>query len=412
MRNIKVVHAHNFYLQSGGEDTAFAAEVALLREHGHEVVEYIESNERIASRSQISVAAQTVWSWETKKKFAAFLRREEPDIVHFHNTFPLISPSAYYACAEAGIPVVQALDNPRLICPSANLYRDGRACQDCVGKLVPWPGVVHSCYHDSAVHTAVVASMLSVHRFSGTWNSKVDVYLVATDLYREKFIEGGLPAEKLIVKPHFISPDPGVRPSTSEAHGALFIGRLDPEKGIRTMLAAWRTLPDVPLRIRGGGQLENEVRQSIRQHKLTESVRILGRLSREDLSSAIKSSSFLVWPSEGFYETFGYVAVESFSCGVPVIASRNGVPGEIVTDGVTGLLFNAGDPVDLATKVRWAWEHPEEMSRMGLNARKQYETKYTADENYTMLLKIYERAISGKHVHRPSGRRHNIFGVA
>lgn len=399
MRNIKVIHAHNFYLQSGGEDTAFAAEVALLRQHGHEVVEYIENNERIASKSQISIAAQTVWSWETKKKFATFLTREGPDVVHFHNTFPLISPSAYYACVEAGIPVIQSLDNPRLICPSANLYRDGRLCQDCVGKLVPWPGVVHSCYHHSSLHTAVVASMLGLHRMMGTWNSKVDVYLVATDFYRRKFIEGGLPAEKLVVKPHFVSPVAELSSNHSTGGCALFIGRLDPEKGIRTLMAAWKNLRDIPLEIRGSGQLEDEVRRSIQENDLTNTVQIIGRLSREELTDKIKAAAFLVWPSEGFYETFGYVAVESFSCGVPVIASRIGVPGEIVTDGVTGLLFNPGDPRDLATKVRWAWEHPEEMLRMGSNARKEYETKYTANKNYEMLLSIYQRAISDKRVH-------------
>jgi glycosyltransferase involved in cell wall biosynthesis len=396
MKNIKVVHAHDYYLQAGGEDTAFAAEVALLREHGQQVVEYVDNNERIAARSQISVAAQTVWSWETKKKFRDLLTAEKPDVVHFHNTFPLISPSAYYACSEAGIPVVQSLDNPRLVCPSANLYRDGHLCQDCVGKTVPWPGVVHSCYHDSSLHTAVVASMLAVHRVMGTWNSKVDVYLVATDFYRRKFIEGGLPSDKLVVKPHFISPDPGVRRDTGTGRDALFIGRLDPEKGVRTMMTAWKSLKDIPLDIRGSGQLEGEVRDVIQQEGLAGSVKVIGRLSREELTAKIQSSSFLVWPSEGFYETFGYVAVESFSCGVPVIASRIGVPGEIVTDGVTGLLFNPGDSLDLAAKVRWAWDHPDEMSQMGANARREYEEKYTADKNYEMLMNVYGKVISGK----------------
>ncbi len=400
MHNIKVVHAHNFYLQAGGEDTAFAAEVALLRSHGHEVVEYVENNERIAAKNQLSIAAQTLWSWESKNKFSELLAVEKPELVHFHNTFPLISPSVYYACAEAGIPVVQSLDNPRLICPSANLYRDGKLCEDCVGRTVAWPGVVHRCYHDSAVHSAVVASMLALHRLKATWNTKVDLYLVATEFYRRKFIEGGLPAEKLVLKPHFISPDPGTRSSADTSRGALFIGRLDPEKGIRTMMSAWKDLHDIPLKIRGSGQLESEVRRWIQDDNLAESVEIVGRLSRKDLTATIQNSSFLLWPSEGFYETFGYVAVESFSCGVPVIASRIGVPGEIVVDGVTGILFNPGDPTDLASKVRWAWDHPAEIARMGMNARHEYETKYTADTNYEMLMSAYNRAISEKNVER------------
>lgn len=240
--------------------------------------------------------------------------------------------------------------------------------------------------------------MLAMHRIKGTWNRKVDAYLVATEFYKRKFIEGGLPADRLVVKPHFISADPGVRSSDEDNRYALFIGRLDPEKGIRTMMAAWETLKDVPLEIRGSGQLEHEVRQSVAEGDLAGTVRITGRLSREDLTARVKGASFLVWPSEGFYETFGYVAVESFSCGVPVIAPRIGVPGEIVTDGVTGLLFDAGDASDLAAKVRWAWDHPAEMARMGLNARSEYEAKYTAEKNYEMLMNIYARVISEKRV--------------
>lgn len=398
LASLKIIQAHDFYLQAGGEDTAFAAEVELLRQHGHEVVEYVDNNERIAAKNKISVAAQTLWSWETKRKFDELLARERPDVVHFHNTFPLISPSAYYACSEAGIPVVQSLHNPRLICPAATLYRDGKLCQDCVGKALPWPGIVHGCYHGSAAATAVVASMLAAHRLMGTWSSKVDIYLVFTEFYRRKFIEGGLPEEKLVVKPHFISPDPGMSAIRATPRHALFIGRLDPEKGIRTMMAAWQNLKNVPLEIRGSGQLEAEVRHSIEANDLARSVQILGRLSRDELTAKIKSSAFLIWPSEGYYETFGYVAVESFSCGVPVIASRIGVPGEIVIDGVTGLLFNPGDPTDLAAKVRWAWDHPAEMAQMGMNARREYEAKYTADRNYELLLGIYGRAISERHV--------------
>jgi glycosyltransferase involved in cell wall biosynthesis len=397
--HLKIIHAHNFYLQSGGEDTTFAAEVALLRERGQHVTEYVESNERIAGMNKLNVAAQTLWSWDTTRKFASLLATEKPDIVHFHNTFPLISPSAYYACERAGIPVVQSLHNPRLICPAATLYRDGGLCQDCVGKTVPWPGIVHRCYHGSAAATAVIASMLTTHRAMGTWNSKVDVYIAFTDFYRQKFIEGGLPSEKITVKPHFVT-DAGVRSADDGNRRALFIGRLDPEKGIRTMMSAWKNLRDVPLDIRGSGQLEDEVRRSIQENGLADTVQIVGRLSRQELTDKIKSSAFLVWPSEGFYETFGYVAVESFSCGVPVIASRIGVSGEIVTDGVTGLLFNPGDEADLAAKVRWAWDHPAEMAQIGLNARREYEEKYTADRNYEMLMSIYNRAISERHAAR------------
>lgn len=389
----KILLAHNYYIHPGGEDTAFSSEVKLLQEHDQYVVEYIDHNQRIEGLNQINVAAQTPWSWNSYNQFIKVLRREEPDVVHFHNTFPLISPSVYYACHKAGVPVIQSLDNPRLLCPSANFYRAGKLCQDCLGKTPPWASILHGCYHKSSLQTAVVASMLTVHRWIKTWQTKVDFYLVATEFYRQKFIEGGLPAEKIIVKPHFVFPDPGMRLEQPHDGYALFIGRLDPEKGELTMLEAWKNLREIPLKIRGEGQLEGEVKHRIQAYNLSNMVKVIGRLSKEELMETIKGAQFLIWPSEGYYETFGYVAVESFSCGVPVITSHIGVQKEMVTDGLTGLHFRPGDPLDLAEKVKWAWEHPNEMAEMGNNARREYEEKYTAEGNYHMLVDIYQRTI-------------------
>jgi glycosyltransferase involved in cell wall biosynthesis len=389
---LKVLLVHNFYQQNGGEDTVFASEGELLREKGHEVIEYIEHNDRIRAMSKLDVAAQTLWSRYSYNRILDILKKEKPDIAHFHNTFPLISPSTYFACRSAGIPVIQSLDNPRLLCPSANFYRNGTLCQDCLGKTYPWPGVLHGCYHHSRLQTAVVATMLSTHRWINTWNSKVDYYLVATEFYKSKFIKGGLPADKIIVKPHFIYPDPQSRPEKHYGDYALFIGRLDPEKGIRPMLQAWKVLSDIPLKIRGDGQLGEEIRDFIKTNDFN-NIKVVERLSKPELTYLIKNARFLVWPSEGYYETFGYVAVENFSCGVPVIASGIGVPREIVRDGITGMHFNPGDHSDLAAKVRWAWDHPVEMIKMGRNARQEYEEKYTADRNYQLLIGIYQKAI-------------------
>ncbi len=402
---LKVLMAHNYYLQPGGEDTAFSAEARLLRSYGHEVIEYVEDNRRIQGLNRAGLAIQTIWSRPSYERLMGVLERERPHVAHFHNTFPLISPSAYYACRRAGVPVVQSLDNPRLICPSANFYRDGRLCQDCLGKTPPWPAVMHRCYHHSAVQSGVIASMLTVHRVFGTWQTKVDRYLVATDFYRKKFIEGGLPSDLIQVKPHFVSPDPGPKPPRQGAGHALFVGRLDPEKGVETLLTAWSRVGNIPLRICGDGQLRDWVLRFVDQNGLADCVQLTGRLSAEQLTELVRGAAFLAWPSEGYYETFGYVAVEGFSCGTPVIASRLGVSSEIVSDGVTGLHFEAGAPEDLARAVKWAWEHPDEMARMGRQARLEYESKYTAERNYPLLIEAYESAIrragQGDHAAKP-----------
>jgi glycosyltransferase involved in cell wall biosynthesis len=393
MRKIKVLQAHNYYLQFGGEDTVFESDVALLRDHGHEVVTYIEKNERIRMIRPASLAVQTIYSRDSYRRILEAIIHEKPDIVHFHNTFPLISPAAYYACRRAGVPMIQSLHNPRLICPAASFFRDGKNCVECMGKTPPYPGIYYGCYHHSRTQTGVVAAMLTIHRLSQTWKI-VDKYIVASNFYQDLFIRAGLPADKIIYKPHFVVPAVPFIASRSARKYVLFIGRLDPEKGIRVLLEAWKKV-DIPLKIRGSGQLENEVRQFIdRNH--SGNIELVGRLSKEDLGHLIDHARFLIWPTVGFYETFGYVAVESFALGVPVIGSRVGVNAEMIRDGETGLHFTAGDPDDLANKVRWAWEHPQEMAEMGRNARQEYEDKYTAERNYQMLLKIYENAIAMK----------------
>ena len=386
---------HNFYQQRGGEDIAFHAEKALLESNGHQVPVYIRQNDEIKRYGPVEKASlpfRTVWAWDSSKQMRKLVDTEKPDVVHFHNTFPLVSPSAYSACREANIPVVQSLDNPRLMCPAATLFREGSICEECVGKIAPWPGVLHACYRKSRLQTGVVAAMLTVHRYLKTWEKLVDTYLVATDFYHQKFVDAGLPPEKIAVKPHFIAPDPG---PTQEAQSyALFAGRLSPEKGVLTLLNAWEKLKAIPLKIRGEGDLLRDVQE--RASDRNYQIEMVPRLSRQELTHLFQRARFLVWPSEGYYETFGLVAVEAFACGIPVIASRVGVMEEIVRDRVTGLHFKAGDPNDLAEKVEWAWTHPREMETMGREARSEYEVKYTAERNYELLMGVYRRALRGK----------------
>ncbi len=386
---MKVLLVHNHYQQPGGEDTVFAREAALLREHGHTVLTYTRSNAEVRDFSPVAKASlplRMIWARDAVRDLRALIAAEKPDVAHFHNTHFMISPAAYTACHEAGVPVVQSLYNPRLLCPAATFTRHGNACQDCLGKTPPWPGIVHACYRDSRLQTAAVAAMLTIHRWRKTWTLRVDCYIASTEFYRQKFIAGGLPAHKLVVKPHFVAPDPLPREHEPGDY-ALYVGRLEPVKGVRVLLAAWEQAGAIPLKIRGEGPLEGEV--TARAAALG-TVEVVGRLSSEALMQLVKGARFLVWPSLGYYETFGLVAVEAFACGVPVIASRAGVMAEIVTDGATGLHFTAGDPADLAAKVRWAWDHPAEMAAMGRAARREYEQKYTAERNYAQLLHIYE----------------------
>jgi glycosyltransferase involved in cell wall biosynthesis len=336
---------------------------------------------------------QTLWARDSQNELRTILRREEPHIVHFHNTFPLISPAAYYTCQEAGVPVVQSLHNSRFVCPASTFHRDGKVCQDCLGKAVPLPAVAHGCYHNSRLQTAVVAGMLVMHRMLKTWQQQVDAYISFTEFSRQKFIAAGLPPEKIFLKPHFLLSDPGAK--QQQGVYALYIGRLTPEKGIRTLLEAWKLLGNhIPLRIVGDGP-NRAAFEAVKEQACLSNVFFDGWLAPERLDSVTKKAAFLLFPSE-FYETFGLAIIEAFACGVPVIASRLGSMMEIVENGKTGLHFTPGNAMDLASKVEWAWTHKREMETMGRAARAEYQAKYAAERNYQLLIEIYRQARNAK----------------
>jgi len=386
---VKVLLVHNRYQHTGGEDTVFAAEAELLTRAGHQVIQYVRRNDEIADAGWLGrarLAASTLWARDSYRAVRDLVRREHPDVAHFHNTFPLISPAAYYACHEVGIPVVQTLHNYRLLCPAATFVRSGKPCELCIRRSVPWPGVLHRCYRESRAASATVAAMLTFHRWRGTWRDQVDCYIALTEFSRRKFVEGAIPANYVVVKPNFVHPDPG--PRRAAGSYALFVGRLSVEKGLDTLAHAWKRLTErIPLVLAGDGPERTRLEAALSD---VGGVRFLGRVSRQEVMAALHQASFVVFPTE-CYENFPLTVAEAFACGVPVIASRLGATAEIVADGRTGLYFTAGDPDDLAAKVTWAWTRPGEMRAMGHAARGEYEAKYTPERNYKMLMEIYER---------------------
>jgi glycosyltransferase involved in cell wall biosynthesis len=304
----------------------------------------------------------------------------------------MVSPSIYAACQEANVPVVQTLHNYRLLCPAATLYRDGEVCEECIEHSL-WRGIRYGCYRGSRSATAIVALMLAVHRERGTWTGSIDCYIALTEFSRRKFVEGGLPVEKILVKPNFIHPDPGT--CGGDKGYALFVGRLSPEKRVRTLLDAWKRLHNpIPLLIVGGGPQHFEIQAYAALHNIS-TVRILGHMPRDQTLAAIKGARFIIFPSE-WYENFPLTIVEAFACGTPVICSRLGAMQEIVAEGRTGLHFNSGDSEDLKEKVEWACTHRDRMAEMGKEARTEYEAKYTAEKNYPILMEIYHRAIANR----------------
>ena len=365
----------------------FASEGALLESRGHRVLRYTLHNDQVDGMGNLALAGATVWNREVYKKLRALIRRERPQVAHFHNTFPLVSPAAYYAARAEGVPVVQTLHNYRLLCPDALFFREGRVCEDCLDKAVPWPGVVHSCYRGSRLASGGVAAMLTAHRALGTWKKVVDAYVALTEFAREKFVQGGLPPGKLVVKPNFLHTDPGT--GIGDGGYALFVGRLSQEKGLGVLFSAWRRIGErMPLKVVGDGPMADAMSSFSAR---SAGVEWLGRRPADQVLALMKSARVLVFPST-WYEGFPMVIAEAYATGLPVISSDLGSMSSLVIHGRTGLRFRPGDPGDLVAQVERTLSNQEELARMRTGAREEFESKYTAGRNYQLLLGVYDRA--------------------
>jgi glycosyltransferase involved in cell wall biosynthesis len=392
---MKILSVHNTHQHRGGEDVVFDQEKRMLERAGHLVVVYHRTNDEIGKLNilgQLDLARRTIWASDSRAEFDALLGSERPDVVHIHNTFIVISPSIYSACRSRGIPVVQTLHNFRFLCPPSNLFRDGKVCEECIDHSL-LRAIQHRCYRGSTAASAVVVSMLGFHRLIKTLDRSVDRYIALTRFSREKFISAGFPADRISVKPNFLESDPGAR--QRPGHYALFIGRFSPDKGLSTLLEAWSQVPkEFQLQIVGDGSEREQLEAEARQRGL-DNIKFRGFLSREETLAALKNARLLVMPSL-WYETFGMVIVEAFACGVPVICSRLGAMAELVQDRVSGLHFAPGDSADLARTLICTWNNPSALESMGRDARREFESHYTADKNYGMLMQVYEQAMQSR----------------
>lgn len=388
---MRILTIHNSYRQAGGEDKVFASETALLRAAGYHVETLILSNIQIDSPlRRLSVAALATYNPSGRRTVQEAIARSRPDLVHVHNFFPLLSPALFDACDEAGIPAVWTLHNFRVACANGTLFRDGEVCEDCLGRM-PFPAVRHACYRGSRAASAAVATMIGYHRLASTWQKKVARFIALTDFAKAKFIAAGLPADKIVVKPNFVT-RPAEAPSSDRA-GAIFVGRLSEEKGAATLISAWHGV-DIPLTIIGDGPQRERLEAAAAAN-----VTFTGWLEAPAVAAAMSRAMVVIVPSLWF-ENYPMTVVEAMALGTPVIASRLGSLEEIVRHGQTGLHFTAGDDEDLARVVRAACSAPDRLREMGRKAREVYERQLAPERNLAMLASIYDAVLDERRASR------------
>jgi len=386
---ILIVHNHYGDFAFGGEAMVMKAESELLRSYGHDVFIYERTNSEIFKRSlwgKIKAFKDMTWSPEGYKAVADVIDEFKPDIMHVHNYKFLLSPSIFKAAKDRGVATCLTLHNYRLACPAGQFLCNGRICEDCLDGF-PYRMLWRQCIPGS-----FLANVVQLYLYIGTRKRKllapwIDAYIALSEFGRNKFIEGGLPADKVFVKPNFMSDPINGQTANKDMHGAIFVGRLSKEKGVAPLLNAWKDI-EYPLTIVGDGPLRDGLEKSA-----PDNVRFVGFKSHQEVLALIVNSAFMIFPSE-WYEGFPLSLLEAMAIGRPVIASDLGPRHGIVRDGKTGLLFKAGDPDDLRQKVQRLINHPHECEQMGEAARKEYLQKYTPEKNYKMLMDVYYKLVS------------------
>lgn len=389
---MKIVVTHNFYRSSSpsGENAVYSNECELLERNGNEVVRFERFSDDIDESTmarKIDVALTCAWSDEVYTTLSKLLVKVRPDVAHFHNTFPMISPSAYAACRDNGVPVIQTLHNFRFICPGGLLFREGQPCEDCIGTSL-LPALQHRCYRGSLPATGALVWMLLRNRWNGTYRTLVNRYIALTEFAAGRLVAGGLPSARVVVKPNFMSDIPV--PGAGNGGYTVYVGRLSAEKGIRTLLSAWKCLPGVPLKILGDGPLRQELEEFSVSEKLP--VEFLGFCDRARIAEVVGGAAFQIVPSE-WYEGFPMVIVEAYAYGTPIVASRIGSLDEIVEEGVTGVKFEPGNPRDLSNKVHALWADRNRQAALRQTARERFEMKFSSKKNFEALMEIYTAAI-------------------
>jgi glycosyltransferase involved in cell wall biosynthesis len=389
MTPASVVVVHNFYRQPGGEDHSVSSEINLLESYGVKVIPYFAHNSGIGPDGLIQLGVNTIWNERARVSFLELLRKARPNLVHVHNTFPLLSPAIYYAAHSERIPVVQSFHNFRTICANGLFFRSGSLCEDCTRHRLPWPAVLHRCYRGSAAASAAVASMLAVHRWKRTWSRLIHSYIASSDLAKSKFVSAGIDETRITVKPNFLELDPGIG---MKGAYAVFAGRLSGEKGFPTVIEAWRRLPiPLELRILGDGPLADAAARLAAERP---NVRFLGYLSRAEVLAQIGTSRFVIFASECYESAHPPLAIiEALAQGVPVLASEFAGNSRGIRHQDNGLVFRAGDPADLVSQIRWFISNPDAELFMRTAARLDFERRYTRDNAYSILAEVYSSAM-------------------
>lgn len=395
--SLRIIVVHNYYGSSApsGENNAVDSEIAMLRRAGHTVYLYSRMSDEIRNdgwRGLVLGGLASVFNPFEILRFRGVLKRFRPDIIHVHNTFPLISPGILWAI-RGGTATILTLHNYRMFCASGMLLRDGSICTQCLDKGSAWPGLKYGCYRNSRISTAPLTLSISLHRAIGTWRKRVDAMIALTEFQRNRLVAAGMPADRLYLKTNLVKDSPSVVPWQRRSDVALFVGRLSAEKGVEYLIRAWLDMgASAPmLRVVGGGPLQADLQELVKSHGAA-NVEFLGVVPPEIAMREISLAKLLMVPSICL-EGFPVVLQEAFASGTPSAVSDLGSLPTIVREGWNGFVFKAGSSAAIAELIGRVWSNDELLMRLSGQARAGHDLDHTEAMNHRRLMDIYEAAV-------------------
>ncbi|MFA6296234.1 MAG: glycosyltransferase family 4 protein [Patescibacteria group bacterium] len=404
---MRIVQANKFYYLKGGAERYYFNLIKLLESKGHEIIpfsmqdeknepseysKYFVSNVDFDKKGQsFKKARRVLYSLEAKKKFEQLICSTKPDLIHIHNIYHQISPSILTIAKKYKIPVVETLHDFKLICPNYTLYSKNELCEQCK-KYRYYKCALRKCIKNKFWQSLLASKEMYFHKFIRIYENNVNQFLAPSKFVYDKILKFGIiKPDQITILPEFIFDSTGegvLSFAKSSQSYILYFGRLIKEKGIKTLINAMKQVKGLELHLAGTGPDEQEFKDLVKKENLN-NIKFFGFLDQEKLQQEISNSLFVIHPSE-VYETFGLSILENYVLNKPVIASNLGALPEIVKDKQTGLLFKAGDSQDLADKINYLANNQDLAKQMGDNAKILTEQKYSSDDHYQKIIKIYE----------------------
>lgn len=403
------MQVNKFWRVRGGSERYIFELSRMLTDRGHEIIPFamedpanepsrystlfvspveLSDSYRMPLWKRIGTAKRILHSRESASRIAILSDLSEPDVAHLHNIYHHLSPSILKPLVERGIGVVMTIHDYKLLCPALRYYNDGQVCEKC-HPLHYASCVSGRCVQGSRAASALCALEMFVHDATKAYTGRIDRFIAPSRFVAGKLLERGLPSEQVAVIPNFVDPERWTPGENGDGSYVLFSGRLSHEKGVETLVRAMASLPEIPLKIVGSGMLETSARQLARELGAT-NIEFTGFKSEKEVRRLVQESRFICTPSE-WYENAPMSVLEAFACGKPAVASRIGGIPEMVREGETGLLAEAGDAGDLRDAISRLWEQPELVREMGGNARTLVETDYSPATHYDKIISTYQQ---------------------